>query len=170
MACLIDDLLHLSRVSRIDLRREQVDVTKLVRTAIDGLRGHDDQRCVTWEVEDRLTADADPRLLTIIFENLLGNAWKFTSKRAQAHVCVGQRVVTGESVFFVRDNGAGFDAQYAHNLFKPFQRLHNPSEFDGTGIGLATVQRAVTRHGGRVWAETIADSGATFFFTLQGRT
>ena len=109
---------------------------------------------------------ADPRLLRVMLENLLGNAWKFTSKQPVAKIEVGQAEREGESVFFVRDNGAGFEMEQAKRLFTPFQRLHSDAQFEGTGIGLATVHRVVTRHGGRVWAEASPGQGATLFFTL----
>jgi light-regulated signal transduction histidine kinase (bacteriophytochrome) len=112
-------------------------------------------------------AQADPRLVAVILENILGNAWKFTSKRLGARIEVSQEVRENENVFFVRDNGAGFDIEHAQRLFAPFQRLHSAEDFEGTGIGLATVHRVVSRHGGRIWAEAATDSGATFFFTLQ---
>jgi light-regulated signal transduction histidine kinase (bacteriophytochrome) len=117
-----------------------------------------------------MVGDGDSRLVTALLENLLGNAWKFTSKRAAARIEVGTERQEGETVYFVRDNGAGFNMEYAAKLFAPFQRLHSPAEFQGTGIGLSTVQRIVTRHGGRIWADAKLDQGATFFFTLGGRS
>jgi light-regulated signal transduction histidine kinase (bacteriophytochrome) len=113
-----------------------------------------------------LVTDADRRLMQVALENLLGNAWKFTSKREHAEIAVGRMTGEHEPVFYVRDNGAGFDMRYANKLFNPFQRLHSTDDFAGTGIGLATVYRVIDRHGGRVWAQSAPDQGATFFFTL----
>ncbi|MBY0495813.1 MAG: hypothetical protein K2Y23_16505 [Cyanobacteria bacterium] len=125
-----------------------------------------EQRTLHVTIADGMQANADPRLMQIIFENLLGNAWKFTSKVADAKVEVGMGYIDGAATFFVRDNGAGFDEAYSSKLFAPFQRLHSEKDFPGTGIGLATVQRMVRRHGGRVWANAAPGSGATFYFTL----
>jgi light-regulated signal transduction histidine kinase (bacteriophytochrome) len=125
-------------------------------------------RIVHCEVEPNLRASADAHLLTIVLENLLGNAWKFTANKEEASIEVGQTAIGGAPAFFVRDNGAGFDATYAGKLFNAFQRLHHESEFEGTGIGLATVKRIVTRHGGLVSAEGVEGVGATFYFTLGG--
>jgi light-regulated signal transduction histidine kinase (bacteriophytochrome) len=127
------------------------------------------ERMVKFQVEEGLEALADARLLRIVLENLLGNAWKFTSKRAQASIDVGIAKHNGVQAYMVRDNGAGFDASYTDRLFGAFQRLHAITEFPGTGVGLATVQRIIHRHGGRVWAEGQVDRGATFYFTLNGK-
>jgi light-regulated signal transduction histidine kinase (bacteriophytochrome) len=121
---------------------------------------------VAVEIEEHLRAEADPRLVTVVLENLMGNAWKFTARSDPAKVRVGRRDGP-EPAFYVRDNGAGFDMAYADKLFGAFQRLHSEAEFEGTGIGLATVQRVVARHGGRVWAESEVGRGATFYFTLE---
>jgi len=166
MAALIDALLSLSRVTRSDLRREEVDISSLARLTLSTLDSQDPARKLTWTVQDRLTVDADPTLTLALLENLLGNAWKFTSNVANATVSLGMVEGGGERVFYVRDNGAGFDMAYAQKLFAPFQRLHQNHEFAGTGIGLATVQRIVHRHGGRIWAEAATGAGATFYFTL----
>ncbi len=164
---LIHALLELSRFTALDLRRESVDVTALARGVGSDLRAREPDRAVAFTVEDGLRADADPRLLNVVLENLLGNAWKFTSRTPEARVDLGSAVVPGGArAFYVRDNGAGFDPSKADRLFGAFQRLHSASEFEGTGIGLATVQRIVRRHGGRVWAEGEPDKGATFWFTL----
>jgi signal transduction histidine kinase len=168
MAHLIDDLLELSRVSRSELRRDAVDVSALARASITRLEQGQPSRSVAVAIEDGLTDDADPRLLAIVLDNLLGNAWKFTGRRDQPRIELGASS-NGERVYFVRDNGAGFDMAAASKLFGVFQRLHAASEFEGTGIGLATVQRIVHRHRGRVWAEAAVDRGATFFFTLHDK-
>jgi light-regulated signal transduction histidine kinase (bacteriophytochrome) len=167
MGSLIDDLLNLSRISRGELRREQVDITRLARGVAEDLRRHYSTPAASIEIEPGLQAAADPRLLSVVLENLLGNAWKFTSKQATPRVSVGKQQNGSQTVFYVRDNGAGFDMAYSDNLFRPFQRLHSQSEFEGTGIGLATVQRVINRHSGRVWAEGAVGAGATFYFTLE---
>jgi PAS domain S-box-containing protein len=169
MAQLIDDMLDLSRASRGELRRERVDLSALARAAIADLRQIEPGRVVEVSIADGLMAEGDPLLLRAVAENLLGNAWKFTGKRAQARIEFGALPPEEGAGYFVRDNGAGFDPTYAGKLFGPFQRLHNSSEFPGTGIGLATVQRIVNRHGGHVWAEGHPDAGATFYFTLNAR-
>ncbi|MDB6109044.1 MAG: multi-sensor signal transduction histidine kinase, partial [Pedosphaera sp.] len=166
MARLIDDLLHLSRVTRSDLRRRPVALNELASQIIAGLQQPDPHRHVEVNITPGLKATGDERLLRIALENLLNNAWKFTNKQPQARIEVGVEVRGGERVFFVRDNGAGFDMAYSNKLFGAFQRLHSNSEFPGHGIGLATVQRIINRHGGRVWAESAVDQGATFYFTL----
>jgi PAS domain S-box-containing protein len=166
MAELIDDLLTLSRVTRTELRRQQVDLTERALSIATRLRHTDPERDVKVEVESGLRAYGDPGLLTVILENLVGNAWKFTNKRQGAAIELGSTLKEGKKVFFIRDNGAGFDMSYAGRLFGVFQRLHHATEFDGTGIGLATVFRIISRHGGRIWAEGEVDRGATFYFTL----
>jgi PAS domain S-box-containing protein len=171
MGELIDDLLSLSRVTRAELRRERVDVTALVRSVLERLRESQPDRQVDVVVQDGLVAQADPRLLDVALTNLLGNAWKFTSKRTSSRIEFAAKADEHPPVYFVRDNGAGFDAKYADKLFGVFQRLHAAHEFEGTGIGLAMVRRIVSRHGGRVWAEGEVNRGATFYFTLEeGRT
>jgi signal transduction histidine kinase len=167
MAQLIDDLLSLARVSRRELVRGPIDVTDIAYRVGSELQGRHPVRKVAFEVVSGLRAEADAQLLTIVFENLIGNAWKFTSKRDDARIAVGGRRDGKATVFFVRDNGAGFDMQYADKLFGAFQRLHGDAEFEGTGIGLATVQRIVARHGGRIWAEGEPGRGAVFNFTLE---
>lgn len=163
MGHLIDDLLALARLSRLPLAREPIDLARFVREADARLRQAHPDRRLDLTVEDPLLADADPRLISVVFDNLLGNAWKFTRPRAIAHVEVGRRGDT----YFVRDDGVGFDPQYASSLFAPFKRLHAARDFEGTGIGLATVARAIHRHGGRIWAEAAVGRGATFYFTLS---
>jgi two-component system, NtrC family, sensor kinase len=167
MSRLIDDLLALSRIARSDFRRAPVNLSAIARSVAARLAQTSPNRQVELVVADGLVADGDDGLLTILFENLLGNAWKFTSARAQARIEVGA-TDDERRAYFVRDNGAGFDMTYASKLFGMFQRLHSPTEFEGTGIGLATVQRVVRRHGGRIWAEAAVDRGATFFFVLDG--
>jgi PAS domain S-box-containing protein len=166
MAQLIDDLLGLSRVTRTELHRTEVDLSAIANEIADNLRKAHPGRTVTFLIADGLVANADARLVSVLLENLIGNAWKFTARRASATIEVGSSNVDGEVAFFVRDDGAGFDMAYASKLFTAFQRLHSRAEFDGTGIGLATVMRIVRRHGGRVWAEGAVDRGATFWFTL----
>jgi PAS domain S-box-containing protein len=166
MGDLIDDLLNLSRVTRRELRYERVDLSEMARTIAGQLQRTDPARRVDFTIADGLVVRGDPHLLRVALENLLGNAWKFTTKQPAPRVEFGVRERDGQRVYFVRDNGVGFDMAYSGKLFGAFQRLHRNSEFPGTGIGLATVQRIVTRHGGRVWAEAEAGNGATFHFTL----
>ncbi len=166
MANLIQDLLDLSRISRAELIRQPVDMSRLAHLVTDELRNQSPDRKVLVEIEDRLMVQADPRLLRVALDNLLGNAWKFTGNQANPHIEVGSLEGPGKTVYFVRDNGAGFSMEHAGNLFGPFQRLHRESEFEGTGIGLAIVQRVIHRHGGTISAEAEVGRGATFFFTL----
>jgi light-regulated signal transduction histidine kinase (bacteriophytochrome) len=166
MSLLINDLLNLSRVSRSALRIEPVNLTGLARGLERDLRRRDPARKIDIHIADGLSVRGDKRLLTIACTNLIENAWKYTARQPEARVVFGQEHQHGEEVFFVRDNGAGFDMAYAGKLFGPFQRLHDESEFDGTGIGLATVQRVISRHRGRIWVEAAVNHGATFFFTL----
>ncbi|HEX8980162.1 MAG TPA: CHASE domain-containing protein [Parasulfuritortus sp.] len=167
MGELIDDLLQLSRVSRIELIRETVDLSRIAREVLEDLSARVPERPVEFEVQAGIMAHADGRLIRVVLENLLGNAWKFTARQAQPRIEFGSREMDGRTVYFVRDNGAGFDMQYAGKLFGAFQRLHRAEEFEGTGIGLATVQRIVNRHGGNVWAEAEVGKGASFFFYLD---
>ena len=168
MAELIDNLLDLSRITRSELVRGALDLTSIAHEVTGRLRRQNPKQDVSTVVADGLLAEGDARLLTVVFENLLGNAWKFSSKRADATIEVGAVDRDARRAFFVRDNGAGFDMAYAAKLFGVFQRLHSSAEFEGSGIGLATVQRIIHRHGGRVWAEGEVGRGATFFFTLEG--
>jgi two-component system, NtrC family, sensor kinase len=167
MARLIDDLLALSRVTRTPLDRAEADISSIARGVASRLAKSWPDRRVEIIVAPHMIADCDHHLLTIVFENLLGNAWKFTGKRDGARIEVGV-IDEDPRTYFVRDNGAGFDMSYASKLFGVFQRLHSTSEFEGTGIGLATVQRIIRRHGGRIWAEGAVGEGATFYFTLRG--
>ena len=167
MGHLIDDLLQLARVTRTPVRREQVDLAAIGREVVSGLQREARGRQVEFTTAaEPMVAEGDPRLLRLALENLIGNAWKFTGVRARAVIEMGQTTRDGQRAYFVRDNGAGFDMAHAGRLFAPFERLHAAQEFPGTGIGLATVQRIVRRHGGRVWAHAQAGLGATFYFTL----
>jgi PAS domain S-box-containing protein len=166
MAQLIESLLALARVTRDDIRRETVDLSALAGVTVERLRAAQPERTVEVVVGERLTTVGDARLLGLVLENLFSNAWKFTRNQAVGRIELGRQGNGTETVFFIKDNGAGFDMTFASKLFGVFQRLHAPSEFEGTGIGLATVQRILTRHGGRVWAEGKVGQGATFFFTL----
>jgi len=168
MSGLIDDLLKLSRLSRSPMRRVPVDLTRVARSVVDELRRREPGRRATIEIEDGLEADADLGLVTVLLENLLGNAWKFTSPRVEAHIRVGSRAEGSAPVFYVEDDGVGFDTSTADKLFAPFQRYHPDKEFEGTGIGLATAERIVHRHGGRISAKAEVGRGATFSFTLGG--
>ena len=166
MGQLIDDLLQLSRVTRSEVTREPVDLSAIATTTLARLRAGAPERRVEARIEPGLLDSADPRLIAVVLDNLLGNAWKYSSKRADAVVEFGAQGGDGEHRYFVRDNGAGFDMAYAHKLFGAFERLHSAHEFEGTGIGLATVRRIVERHGGCVSAEGQVGAGATFYFTL----
>jgi light-regulated signal transduction histidine kinase (bacteriophytochrome) len=168
MGHLIDDLLTLSRVIRSDMRRESVDLSRIASQIDTDLQQADPERQVEFVVRPDTIAQGDSRLLQAVLENLLNNAWKFTVKKTHARIEFGaiDAAATSHPTYFVRDNGVGFDMAYADKLFSPFQRLHSISEFPGNGIGLATVQRIVHRHGGRAWAEGALEQGATFYFTL----
>jgi signal transduction histidine kinase len=167
MGDLIDDLLGLARLSRKPLVRQRVDLTAIAQRVGAELAGRDGGHRLKLAVEAGLSAHADSGLVEVVLENLMGNAWKFSSGKDDAIVRVG-RLEGPRDIFYVRDNGAGFDMRYADKLFGAFQRLHSDAEFEGTGIGLATVQRVVNRHGGRAWAEAEPGKGATFYFTLEG--
>ena len=167
MGHLIDDLLHLSRISRTELSPQQVDLSALAETVVAELRGREPGREVDIAIQPGLHVEGDSRLLQVVLENLLGNAWKFTTGRVGPRIEFGARDDASGPVYFVRDNGAGFDMNYVGKLFGAFQRLHTAAEFPGTGIGLATVKRIVARHGGRVWAEGAVDAGASFYFTFE---
>lgn len=166
MAQLIDDVLQLARVTRSEMRRAVINLSELAHSIATEMEKEDAGRTVAVDIEEGLTTRGDKRLLRIMLGNLMENAWKFTSKRERAEIRFGQTHKGSELVYFVRDNGAGFDMTFADKLFGAFQRLHTADEFEGTGIGLATVQRIVNRHGGRVWADGTVGKGATFYFTL----
>ena len=167
MGMLIDDLLGLARLTRQEMRCETVDVSDLAAHVAEELKSRDSGRQVEFRIQSGLVAQADASLLRIALENLLGNASKFTRDRPDARIEVGSMPSDKEMVFYVKDNGAGFDMSYANKLFGAFQRLHSQKEFEGTGVGLATVQRIIRRHEGRVWAEGQLGQGASFYFTLQ---
>jgi signal transduction histidine kinase len=163
---MIEDMLELSRVGRAELRCAEVDLGALAGAILADLLTGAPERQVDVVIAPSLRARVDPRLIRNVFENLLGNAWKFTARTELARVEVGREEIDGVTAYFIRDNGNGFDMARAERLFTPFQRLHSQSDFPGTGIGLATVHRIVVRHGGRVWAEAEPGHGATFHFTL----
>ena len=164
---LIDDLLRLARTSQTELCRERVDLSACAREIAEQLQGTAPGRAAEWVIAPDLFADADPGLVRVLLENLLSNAWKYSGKVARARIELGlEPRAEGAPAFFVRDNGAGFDMRSASRLFSPFRRLHSEREFPGTGVGLATVERIVRRHGGRIWAEAEPGRGATFRFTL----
>jgi light-regulated signal transduction histidine kinase (bacteriophytochrome) len=166
MAQLIDDLLNLSRIARIELRPQEVDLSALAKGILAELQQREPGRTVECVVPDGIVGQGDTRLLQMVLENLLGNAWKFTSKTSGGRIELGTTKPNGQTNYFVRDNGAGFDMTYANKLFGVFQRLHTAAEFPGTGVGLSIVQRIIHRHGGQIWAESEPDKGATFSFTL----
>ncbi|MDB6022607.1 MAG: sensor signal transduction histidine kinase, partial [Pedosphaera sp.] len=170
MGELIDDLLQLSRITRSEVRRAPVDLSALARSVADELRKANPERSVELLIEPDLITQADAHLMRIVLENLLGNAWKFTSQKRAARIEFRRATRQGTRAYFVRDNGAGFDMAYASKLFGAFQRLHSTAEFPGTGVGLATVQRIIRRHGGQVWAEAEIGHGATFYFTLPNES
>ncbi len=166
MGTLIDSLLQLSRVTRYEAQRERVDLSELATQVFHDLQSLTPERKVQWMAEPGLVAEADPRLMRVAFENLIGNALKFTARTDDARIEFGSSSQDGKTVYFVRDNGAGFDMKYVDRLFTAFQRLHGEREFKGSGIGLATVSRIIRRHHGSIWAEGEPGRGATFFFTL----
>ena len=167
MAQLIENLLMLAKLTQSELRRDQVDLSRLARTSVARLQESQPERRVDVVLAEGLLAQGDERLLGIVFDNIMGNAWKFTAKQPRARIEFGRTEARGEPVYFVSDNGAGFDMAYVSKLFGVFQRLHSSAEFQGTGIGLATVQRIIRRHEGRIWAEGKVDEGASFYFTLK---
>ena len=166
MSLLIDDLLNLSRASSHPLHRTPIDLSHIAETIAIRLKAQSDGRNVSWSVAKGAQVFADEGLLQVVMENLLGNSWKYTSKTEPAEIQFGFREEGNRTVYFVRDNGVGFNPRYSDRLFRPFERLHSQSEFSGTGVGLATAYRIITRHGGEIWATGNVDQGATFFFTL----
>jgi two-component system sensor histidine kinase/response regulator len=166
MSQLIDDVLYLSRVTRTELRDQEVDLSEVAELVVSRLQEGQPNRPVEVKIRPGVVVTGDGQLLKIALENLLQNAWKFTGKQAEPRIEFGVIQTSGEPTYFIRDNGAGFEMMYAARLFGPFQRLHSQQEFPGSGIGLATVQRIIHRHGGKVWAEGLVGQGATFYFTL----
>jgi light-regulated signal transduction histidine kinase (bacteriophytochrome) len=160
-------LLKLAQTGRRVLSREAVDLSDLGREIVSRLQVSEPGRKTAFVITPNLVADADRGLLGVVLENLLGNAWKFTSKRPNAQIELGVQHHASQTIYFVRDNGAGFDMKFADRLFGAFQRLHHESDFPGTGIGLATVQQIIHRHGGRIWAESAPGQGTTFYFVLD---
>ena len=167
MAGLIDDLLNLSRASTVALKRQRVDLTDLARGIAEDLKRSEGERHVEFRIEPVPEVEADEGLMRVALDNLLRNAWKYTSRHAEACIEFGAVKRRGETLYYVKDDGAGFDARLSDQLFQPFHRLHGRGEFPGTGIGLATVQRILARHGGQIWAEGAVEQGATFWFTLK---
>lgn len=167
MGDLIDDLLTLSRSTRGDMKNEQVDISRIATRVIDGLRESDRSREVKVEIEPDVSGYGDQQLIGVVLENLVGNAWKYTGNEEHPHISFGiTKHGKGDKTYFIKDNGAGFDEKYSDKLFSPFQRLHHSNEFEGNGVGLATVKRIITRHGGNIWAKASVGEGATFYFTL----
>jgi light-regulated signal transduction histidine kinase (bacteriophytochrome) len=167
MEQLIDDILRLARATRKPLASTECDLSAIARELAGELQAAEPSRQVDFKIAEGATAKGDEELLTIVLRNLLGNAWKFTNKHPQARIEFGMTKVEGRPVYFVKDDGAGFDMQFAHKLFGAFQRLHPDEDFAGTGVGLGIVERIIRRHSGRVWAEGQIEKGATFFFTLN---
>lgn len=167
MGQLIDDLLQLARITRSEMHRSELNMSALCQEVVDTLRQQEPERVLDISIAPNMTVLADPNLVRIVLRNLIGNAWKFTSKTPHAHIEISMQWENEKKVFYVRDNGAGFDMKYVGRLFTAFQRLHNPDDFDGTGIGLAIVHRVIRRHGGSIWAEGMPSEGATFYFTLH---
>ena len=168
MGVLIDDLLTFSRLSRLPLHKQTIKMSRMVRETFEELNSEKRGRKVDINIGELATVHGDPALLKQVWINLLSNAMKYTRKRERAVIEIGCKRENGANIYFVSDNGTGFDMQYAHKLFGVFQRLHRAEEFEGTGVGLAIVKRVIHRHGGRVWAEAAEGRGATFYFTLEG--
>jgi light-regulated signal transduction histidine kinase (bacteriophytochrome) len=166
---LIDDLLAFSHIGRSNLQKTNVNLDELVREVTGDFQAEAEWRKIVWKIDPLPTVQADRALLRMVLVNLISNAVKFTGARATPKIEIGSSSGDGETVISIRDNGAGFDSQYAGKLFGVFQRLHSQDEFEGTGIGLANVQRIIHRHGGRAWAEGVVDDGATFYFSIPNR-
>jgi signal transduction histidine kinase len=163
---LVEDLIKLSHVSHTPINTEKIDLTGLIEEIISNLHQSHPERNVVTKVQEGLTIKADKGLITVALENLLGNAWKFTALKEVGEIEFGGMKKDGEKVFFIRDNGAGFDMKFADKLFLPFQRFHSAQEFPGTGIGLSTVHRIIQRHGGKIWAESQPGKGTTLYFSI----
>jgi light-regulated signal transduction histidine kinase (bacteriophytochrome) len=166
MSHLIQDLLDFSRSGLVDIEEERVNLTELATESMNEITLRDPERTLKITIEPDLYAKADKKMMKVVLNNLLGNAFKYSGKKEDAEIIFGKKDYYGQELYFVNDNGAGFDMSLAHKLFLPFQRLHCPNEFKGTGIGLSTVQKIVEKHGGQIWAESEVGKGATFFFTL----
>jgi light-regulated signal transduction histidine kinase (bacteriophytochrome) len=167
MGQIMDDLLKLSGVTRSEINFEKVNLSDMARKVVEELQKDAPLRKVKITITPAITAFGDKNLLNIVLQNLLGNAWKYSSKTSEPRIEMGTMEHNGKQAYFIRDNGVGFDMIYANKLFQPFQRLHKVTEFAGTGIGLATVQRIIQRHGGKAWAEGQVGIGAAFYFTLN---
>jgi light-regulated signal transduction histidine kinase (bacteriophytochrome) len=167
MGHLIDDLLKLSRVSRFEMKQLEVNLTQLAETIVGRLTEANKERNIEFTIKPGLQTTGDPAMLEIVLTNLLDNACKFTGKLPLALIEFGMMEAEGRPIYYIRDNGVGFDMENAKNLFGAFQRMHKQVEFQGTGVGLATVQRIIHRHGGRIWAESRTNEGAIFYFTLN---
>jgi PAS domain S-box-containing protein len=167
MSNLIDDLLALSRLTRKELSIEKLDLTKICNEIFEELKINEPSRKIRVSIERGMKLNGDPTLIRTVIENLIGNSWKFTRKKALPKIIFGTKTINNEKIYFIEDNGVGFDMAYANKLFTVFQRLHSYKEFEGTGIGLAIVQRIINRHGGKIWAEGKVNKGATFYFTIQ---
>jgi light-regulated signal transduction histidine kinase (bacteriophytochrome) len=168
MSQLIDDMLALAQVTRREMQHEDVDLSAIVRGIADRLQAGAPERPVQWLIQEGVHARGDARLLTLLLENLVTNAWKFTSRREQVRIEFGAQEEKAGTVYHLQDNGAGFDMQHVEKLFRPFSRLHSSEQFQGTGVGLAIVQRVIQRHDGRIWAQGKVDGGARFSFILGG--
>jgi light-regulated signal transduction histidine kinase (bacteriophytochrome) len=167
MERLINALLNFSRLGDAEIKREQVDLSSMAREILAEYSSREPERKVQTIVQEGITVEGDQSLLLVLLDNLLGNAWKYTGKTEVARIEFGSQDAGGRKVYFVRDNGAGFDMNYVDKLFGVFQRLHSDQDFKGEGIGLATVQRIIFRHGGCIWAEAAPNQGATFYFSLE---
>ncbi len=168
MGMLVDDLLNLSRVARRELQAQVSGLSSIVGSVVDEMKRDNPDRAIEWVIHPLPFEDCDPTLMRQVFVNLLSNAVKYTRPRTPAVIEVGAQNQNGDQVIYVKDNGVGFSMKYVNKLFGVFQRLHRPEDFEGTGVGLATVQRIIHKHGGRVWAQASLDQGATFYFTLHG--
>lgn len=167
MQAIIDDMLSLARIGRQEMKREDVDLSAIVHNHLLELKNAEPERHTEILIQQNVHANADPRLMHLALENLLRNAWKFTSKKKICHIEFGTTISNGQTIYFVRDNGIGFDMKFAQIIFQPFKRVHSDKEFGGTGVGLSIVQRVIEKHGGKVWAEGEVNAGAVFFFTLS---
>jgi len=165
MAELIDDILELSRITRRELKLQTINISAIAREIANNLTELNSSRKIQWNIQENMLDNGDEQLLRLLMQNLIDNAWKFTRDKDETKIDIGQSCTDNNCIYYVRDNGVGFDTQYVDKIFMPFQRLH-ADKFEGTGIGLATVQRIIQRHGGKVWAETLPGTGTTFYFTL----